>query len=303
MRNKLNVTFEGITDTTGYLFSLAKCFMAAVNCSEYKAYTEDIIAASGFAFRMWADAEQLCPSAMSIWEFSKQKEWFENSGLTCGYIERLWGQEEHEEERRMEAVELIKNSIDRGVAAVVWDIGNCEWGILSGYDDVEQTFFALQIDGSEGTVPFEKLGRFEIPILSVLAVTGKEEKTKEQMLSDTKKLAAAHLRGEEWCENAKGLAAYGTIASFITEKLSADTAWNLEYYLGTYAALKWYAWKFFEKYEEQKLAELYRQVYECWKDAFDLKCSKDVTDVAARGQIAELLYTAERAEQEAVRLM
>lgn len=303
MRKKVDVTFEGITDTTGYLFSLAKCFMAAVNCSEYKAYAEDIIAGSGFAFRMWADSEQLCPSAMSIWEFSKQKEWFENSGLTCGYVERLWGQETHEEVRRIEAVELIKNSINHGVAAVAWDIGNCEWGIINGYDDMERTFFALQVDGSEGIVPFEKLGRFEIPILSVLAVTGKEEKTKEQILSDTKKLAAAHLRGEEWCENAKGLAVYGTMADFVTEKLSSDTAWNLEYYLGTYAALKWYAWKFFEKYEERKLTELYKQVYECWKTAFDLKCAKDVTDMVIRGQIADLLHVAEKAEQEAMSLM
>lgn len=82
---KLNVTFDGITDTTGYLFSLAKCVAAVLKNSEYESYAEDIIAASGFAFRMWADPKQLCPSAASIWEFKKQKQWFENSRLCRVY--------------------------------------------------------------------------------------------------------------------------------------------------------------------------------------------------------------------------
>lgn len=44
---KLQVSFDGITDTTGYLFSLAKCFSAALKHSKYETYAEDIIAASG----------------------------------------------------------------------------------------------------------------------------------------------------------------------------------------------------------------------------------------------------------------
>ena len=42
-----------------------------VRNSPYETYAEDIIAASGFAFRMWVDAGQLCPCATSIWEFKK----------------------------------------------------------------------------------------------------------------------------------------------------------------------------------------------------------------------------------------
>lgn len=300
---KLHVTFDGTTDTTGYLFSLAKCLSASLRCSKYSDCADDIIAASGFAFRMWVDGENLCPSAMSIWEFKKQKTWIENGGLLCAYVERLWGEDAAEEERRLAAIELIRNSVDRGVAPVAWDISGCEWGIIIGYDDKTQILQTLKISGDEDSVPYEKLGRLELPILSVLTVIGTQDKAANGLVSDTKKLALSHLLGEEWCDNAKGLAAYDALITFVKNKLSTDTAWNLEYYLGTYAALKWYAWKFFEKYDERELSEIYKSVYESWQNAFDCKRSADITDVDAKVQIIEYLETAKSAEKQAMKLM
>lgn len=306
--NKLHVTFDGTTDTTGYLFSLAKCLSASLRCSGYKEYADDIIVTSGFAFRMWVDGESLCPSAASIWEFKKQKNWIENGGLICEYVERLWDEDAVEEERRLAAVEISKRSIDNGVAPVAWDISGCEWGLIIGYDDVTQTFCTLKIDGNGDSIPYEKLGRLELPILSVVTVVGKSEKSTKQLVADTKQLALSHLRGEEWCENAKGLAAYDALIEFVGSKLSADilstdTAWNLEYCLGTYAALKWYAWKFFEKYRERELAEAYKNVYEAWKSAFDCKCSCDITEKEVRTRIIGLLKTAENTEKKAMERM
>lgn len=302
---KLNVSFQGITDTTGYLFSLVKCFAATVQHSTYKEYAKDSIAASGFAFRMWADPKQLCPSATSVWDFAKQKEWFENSGLLCNYIQRLWGEDDVAEERRLVAVEAMKASIDKNIAAVAWDVSGCEWGILTGYDDELQVFTTLKIDGREGTLPYEKLGLLEIPILSVLSVCGANQKETAQLLADTKKLAVTHLNGGEWCDsnNTAGLAVYDTIIDFVTNVLSSDTAWNLEYYLGTYAALKWYAWKFFEKYEETELSEIYKTVYESWQNAFEVKRTQDVTEAEGKEQITKFLFIARDAERKAVELM
>lgn len=300
---KLQVTFDKTTDTTGYLFSLAKCLTAVLGCSEYSEFSEDIIATSGFAFRMWVDGEGLCPSAMSIWEFKKQKPWVENGGVICEYVERLWGEDTLEEERRLEAIEIIKRSIDNGVSAVAWDISGCEWGIIVGYDEEASMLYTLKIDGGEDCIPYEKLGKLELPILSVLTVVGKNKKAKDELVADTKKLALSHLRGEEWCENAKGFAAYDALIEFVGSKLSVDTAWNLEYYLGTYAALKWYAWKFFEKYNEQELAELYKSVYEAWKSAFDCKCVCDITDEEERIQILNALEVAKKAEMRAMDIM
>ncbi len=300
---KLNVTFKGTTDQTGYLFSLAKCLSAALRCSDLSNMADDIIATSGFAFRMWVDTAQLCPSETSIWQFKKQKPWVENGGLVCDYVERLWGQDAMEEERRLAAVDIIRRSIDRGIAAVAWDVSGCEWGAVIGYDDESRIFATLRINGKEDTLPYNKLGQLDLPILSVLTVVEKAEKPREQLISDTKRLAAAHLRGKEWCDNAKGLAAYEALTDFVMNKLSVDTAWNLEYTLGTYAALKWYAWKFFEKYEETDLAELYRTVYEAWRAAFDLKRARDVTLADVREQICSHLRIADAAEHRACEIM
>ncbi len=296
---KLNVNFNEVTDTTGYLFSFAKCLSAALHHSQYAGYADDIVASSGFAFRMWI-APDLCPSATSIWEFKKQKCWLENGGLTCAYIERLWGEESLEEECRLAAIEIIKQSIDQGVAAVAWDISGCEWGAIIGYDENEEVLFTLKINGKEDRIPYRKLGKLDLPILSVLAVTGENGKPQETILTDTKKLAVSHLYGEEWCDNVQGLAAYDALIDFIRSKYTNDFSWNLEYYLGTYTALKWYAWTYFEKYGEINLANLYKTVYASWKAAFDIKNTCDISDQSVRDQLISLLIAAFTAETKAL---
>lgn len=299
---KLNVTFEGTADPTGYLFSFAKCLSASLRCGGYEEYADDIIASSGFAFRMWV-APDLCPSGTSIWEFAGQKRWVENGGLACGYTERLWGQDSIEAERRAEALRLIRESIDRKTAAVAWDLSGCEWGLATGYDDEAGILTTLKINGSEDSIPYERLGRLDIPILSVLTVAGKAPKPAEKLVADTKTLAKEHLLGREWCDNPKGLAAYDTLTGFVSDRLSKDSAWNLEYYLGTYAALKLYAQKFFEKYGEEKLARLYSTVYKSWQSAFDLLKSGDVAAPVTKEAIISELKAAKAAELAAVDLM
>ena len=292
---RLQVSFDGIHDSTGYLFSLAKCLYASLKCSPYADKADDIIAASGFAFRMWADEKALCSSATSIWDLKQQKPWVENAGLTCAYVERLWHEDAVEEERRKQAIDMIRASIERGIAPVAWDISGCEWGLIVGYEDETSALLTLKIDGNEEILPYETLGRLEIPILSVLAVTGRSSKEEAQIVADTKRLAVSHLRGEEWCENACGLAAYDALIAFVHQKLSADNAWNLAYMLGTYAALKWYAWQFFAKYGETELAALYRTVYECWQQAFESQHDKN--------SLIDLLQHAKEAESRAMEIM
>ena len=115
---KLHVSFEGVHDSTGYLFSFARCLSAALRHSPYAEKADDVIAASGFAFRMWVDGKELCPSATSIWAFQQQKPWVENAGLRCEYVERLWHEDALEEDRRMEAIAMIRRSVDNGFAPV-----------------------------------------------------------------------------------------------------------------------------------------------------------------------------------------
>lgn len=311
---KLSITWEGIYDSTGYLFSFAKALCCAVKNSPCPEMAEEIVASSGFAFRMWV-ASDLCPSATSIWQFNQQKTWVERGGISCQYIERMWGQEDVEEERRLEAIQLIRENIDRGIPVISWDIVVCEWGLITGYDDETESFAVLPITGQEGEMEYSRLGKREIPILSVLAVTGKTDplqedngsqgkdctgKTvRERMVQETLDIAKNHLLGNEWCENACGLAAYPALVKHLESGESA-CSWNMEYYLGTYAPLKWYAWKFFERHGLQELATLYQSVYENWQKAFEMKKSLDLSDPENRQAVAELLKQAEEWEKQAV---
>jgi len=300
---KLNISWDGVADSTGYLFSFAKSLACAVQNSPYSELSADIVATSGFAFRMWANAD-LCPSAMSIWAFSQQKPWVENGGLQCGYIERLWEQDDVAEARRLDAIEMIKASIDSGIAAISWEVGVPEWGLITGYDDEMQTFATLCVNGAQGEMPYDTLGNGDIPLLNVLTIHGRTAKPQTDVLADTLKMAKNHLLGGEWTDNAKGLAVY----SVMTKACESDDpqlclAWEMEYYLGTYAALKEYAWKYLEKCGHSKLAVLYKQIFECWQAGFALRTAKDMSDSANRAELAALLHEAERCEREAVTQM
>lgn len=305
---KLNINWDGVNDSTGYLFSFAKSLSCAVKNSPWAEYAEDIIATSGFAFRMWVSAD-LCASATSIWQFDMQKPWVENGGLSCDYVGRYWGQDDIEEERRLQAIANIKKSIDNGIPAVSWDIGVPEWGLITGYDDETQMFNVLAIndfgnsDNGGAQMPYDQLGKREIPILSVLTVTGKTEKSAESILLDTKKLAVSHLKGEEWCDNAKGLEAYPALIRHFEEDFNPEASWNLEYFLGTYAPLKYYAWKYFDKMKEMELAAIYKAVYEAWQEAFNIKTTQDITLDETRAKIASLLKSAHANEIKAVEIM
>ena len=300
---QLNITWDGIADSTGYLFSFAKALSCAVKSSPYRDKAEDIVTTSGFAFRMWVAAD-LCPSSTSIWGFDGQKPWTESGGLACAYVGRYWGEEHVEEERRLEAIGIIKRSIDDGIPAVSWDIGVPEWGLVIGYDDEAQTLATLSAGGATGTMRYEELGKNEIPILSVLTILGQTEKPQASILADTLAMAANHLRGGEWCDNAKGLEAYPALyRHFEADDPALALSWNMEYLLGTYAALKPYAWKYFAKNNLGELAQLYQTVADCWQRAFEAKTTKDMNDAAIRADVAALLRTAEDCEKRAVGLM
>jgi len=301
---KLNIDWGGIEDKTGFLFSFAKSLSAAVKNSPYSDLCEDIIATSGFAFRMWVDPDVLCPSATSIWDFESQKKWVENGGLICDYVGRYWEQDDIEEERRRKATEIIKESIDRGIPAVSWDIGVPEWGLIIGYNDEESSFEALSIMGEYLKMPYEILGKREIPILSVLTVTGRQDKSREDIYHDTLKTAISHLRGKEWCDNNRsGLEAYPALMAFFDGKYSQDLSWNMEYYLGTYGALKYYAYRYFEKVGSNDLAALYKKVYSNWIEAFGIKRNEDINDMKVRERINALLKDSYECEIGAAELM
>ncbi len=302
---KLPITITGVPDTTGYLFSFAKSLYAALSASPWHTKATDIIATSGFAFRLWIDRATLCPSATSIWSFASQKPWVENGGLTCDYTERLWGQDDMETERRVAAINQIRRGIDNGVGSVAWDISGCEWGVIAGYDDEQQILHTVKCSGEESTVAYESLGKLDIPILSVLTVTGITDKTEEQIYADTIQIAAGHLRGNEWCDNAKGLAGFDALVNAV-RTLPADSAWNVTYNIGTYGALRIYARDYLrgaadKEFGDTQLATLYERSYDGWREAWTTIQNGGFPE--NREKIASALLSAREAETAALEWM
>lgn len=312
MKKHLYISWDSVQDSTGYLFSFAKALSTAVKFSPYYEKAEDIVATSGFAFRMWVNTD-LCPSATSIWGLDSQKPWVENGGLLCDYVGRYWEQEHIEQKKQQEAIKNIKSSIDKGIPAISWDIGVPEWGLVTGYDDDLQMFTALPInakktDPTSSTyntiqMSYDSLGKRELPILSVLTITGNTDKKDESILNDTMKMAVNHLKGVEWCDNYKGLEAYPALIKIFEESPDIASSWNAEYYLGTYGALKEYAFKYFEKAGKSKLAKIYRAVFNAWMEALKIKTNEDATSSEVRERIVSLLKSAYKNEIEAVWIM
>lgn len=300
---KLDITWNETFDSTGYLFSFAKALSCAVKNSPYSDLAEDIVASSGFAFRMWIAAD-LCPSETSIWDFGRQPEWIQNGGLAVTHINCCWQPENVLNDGRNEALPKIKASIDRGIPVVAWDIGVPEWGLITGYDDETQKFATLCINGAADEMDYSRLGNREMPMLNVVILTGRTDKTQADIVADTKARAKTHLSGGEPCENAQGLAAYECLIEILEREDPALAAsWNLEYALGTFGALKWYAWKFFEKYGETELAGLYKTVYESWQQTFELKKTTDMSSAENRNAASELLKKARECENAALQIL
>jgi hypothetical protein len=66
-----------------------------------------------------------------------------------------------------------------------------EWGLITGYDDDRQMFATLAVNG-EGEMAYNVLGKRELPIMSVLTITGASDKSKADILRDTMKLAGIY---------------------------------------------------------------------------------------------------------------
>jgi hypothetical protein len=121
-------------------------------------------------------------------------------GLRCHYVARLWKEEALEKERREAAHEAIVEGIERGAAAVVWDVHDAEWGLVVGYDRERSRYDTLTCKGETAALAFEKLGRNGIDILSVAIPGGPNGRTREEVVCRSLQAAVAHTEGKEWTD-------------------------------------------------------------------------------------------------------
>ena len=170
-----------------------------------------LMGTSAFAFRIWVN-ERFCPSAMSVFDWDTLlPEAVEQMGCTCRHIRRLWNERELEEERRREAHAGICASIDEGVPAVVWDVNDAEWGVVTGYDDAQRTYQALTYEGTAVKLPYDRLGNNGIDILSVILPGGENSRPREDIVQRSLQAAMEHAEQNERLDRSEyqdGLPAY-----------------------------------------------------------------------------------------------
>lgn len=204
-----------------------------------------LMGASGWAFRITAH-KALCPSATSVFDWGEiLPDSVAQAGYEAQHVFRFWCEPEREKERRLQAQAAIIAGIDRGVPAIVWDIGLPEWGLITGYDDAAQTYDTLSCLGEEGALPFAALGQREIKILSVSVVGESNGRPRQAVVRRSIETAVRHAEQGEWIDRPDyqdGLPAFEQWAQAL-ENAEPDETPDMSpgYYASTYYGARCYA--------------------------------------------------------------
>jgi hypothetical protein len=278
-----------------------------------------LMGGSAFAFRIIIN-ETMCLSAMSIFNWTEiLPEVVEQAGHDCYYISRLWDEGSVEEERRMQAYELITSALDNGVPAAVWDIADSEWGVIIGYDDETGNYDTMTCKGEHSTLPFKKLGKNGIDILSVTIPGGPNERSREEIIVNSLKAAINHAEQEEWTDRPKyqdGLPAYDLWAqiferwAMLTESgkngnIGVDLPFFASYYASHYFSARCYARDYLEIIaggnENLHKAHLaYKGVASFLKPVWKETPKTPNVEAAVLKKLAANIKNAKKAEKEAI---
>lgn len=228
-----------------------------------------LMGASAFAFRIFVN-ETLCPSAMSIFDWSLLPEAVEQCGRRCVYVTRLWDEDAMARERREAAHAAIVDGIGRGEAAVVWDLADAEWGLVVGHDEEGGVYETLTFEGQPSTLPFDRLGRNGIDILSVAIPSEANGRSREEVVRRSLEAAVAHAEGREWMDRPRyqdGLDAFDLWATLYdrwaliaeagkSDRLSSELPRFAAYYASTHYSARCYAREYLRALaaEEERLA-------------------------------------------------
>mgnify|MGYP001362355374 CR=1 FL=1 len=163
------------------------------------------------AFRIIIDRERVNVAGYSAYEWPlHHKEQFANLGFRTRY-EGGPTEIPPTPEELERALEMVQESLDRGVPVLAWDLFVPEFGVIYGYDDASRTLRCRDIT-KDGELPYEKLGRGQVHELYAMAITGHDPVSKRDMLKGALELAVRHAHSQGYKrENSQfrnGLAGY-----------------------------------------------------------------------------------------------
>ena len=250
-----------------------------------------LMGVTGFAFRVFMN-KNLCPSAMSMFDFSAVlPEAVEQAGYHCGYVSRMWDEEALEKERREQGHLAIAEEIEQGRPAIVWDVADCEWGLIVGYDNKRKVYMTLTQAGKPAKLKYERLGRNGIDILSVAIPRGRNSRSREDVVHKSLMVAVDHAEQREHTDRPEyenGLAGFEMWAKVMDQGSALAKAGKLtccgddalmfaEYFAGCLYGSRCYARDYLRKIADgdnhlakaaacyEKVAACLRPVWECFE--------------------------------------
>lgn len=126
-------------------------------------------------------------------------------------------------------IALVQQSIDRGVPAISFDLFIPEFGLIYGYDDDQQLFYAKDVS-RDGTIAYTQFANPKTGLLFVTTISESLPHSKYEMLRMALDMIVDHARGREWTHVfqdrfAQGLAGYEAWIAAM-ERRSADENGN-----------------------------------------------------------------------------
>jgi hypothetical protein len=150
---------------TSYIAAAEGCLRAA---GLWKDETWKLMGLTGMGFHFIVHKE-LCPSSVTVYDWnSEHRDCMDRLGIvseTFSMMEDGRHNTFHDAQKR--AAEAIKESIGRGIPALVWaPTSILEFGVIKGFDDADGVFFVEQCTGQlADPLLYENLGKSEVPII------------------------------------------------------------------------------------------------------------------------------------------
>ena len=148
-----------------YVAAAEGCLKAA---GLWKDETWKLMGLTGMGFHFIVHKE-LCPSSVTVYDWNGEHlDCMDRMGIVTETFSMMDdGRHNTLRDAQERAVEKIKESIGRGIPALVWaPTSILEFGIVKGYDDTDGVFFVEQCSGQPADpLLYENLGKSEVPIL------------------------------------------------------------------------------------------------------------------------------------------
>jgi hypothetical protein len=94
-------------------------------------------------------------------------------------------------------IALVQDSIDKGYPAICFDLFTPEFGLIYGYDDELQLFYAKDAS-KDGTLTYTEFANPKIDLLFVTTISESLPHSKYEILRMALDMIVDHARGKEW---------------------------------------------------------------------------------------------------------